>query len=395
MKNSKRYLITITAILSVLLLFASCGGKDGDTDTETNVETESISAEFSDTDSPDTDINPDEIILPNEDDFSNPDFVIEKGVLVKYLGEDTVVLVPDTVWRIGELAFSYSPAAENICEIRLSRNVKEIDPRAFFYLNRLTNFEGNNNFSFSDGFLKSNLEAAEKSLAYFDFSGSAELDFYSIYEEVTSFDTVLCESGYIVFGEAVFEIEYSSETEVFSVMGVNVFEKDISLLAAASSSYYSPITCAPTAETKVISAENMYIVTDFIHGKAGSLWCISAEGVYENHSFGSDENAYVLWFTVTEDGTLSYERWVKKYYHPTYVYDVLEYCVSREEFCSDRGKVTFEGTEPIFSTEESFKVSDIYDLDLMFAQWTEGTKQTDFEKVDDLIEFNRKNNIYE
>ena len=59
MKNSKRYLITITAMLSVLLLFASCSGKDIDTYTERNGEKESISAEFSDTESPDIDINSD------------------------------------------------------------------------------------------------------------------------------------------------------------------------------------------------------------------------------------------------------------------------------------------------------------------------------------------------
>ena len=141
MKNSKRYLITITAILSVLLLFASCGGKDGDTDTETNVETESISAEFSDTDSPDTDTNPDEIILPKEDDFSNPDFVIEKGVLVKYLGEDAVVSVPDTAGEIGEYAFSHSPSPEGITEIRLGKNVGKISPKAFFGLDNLVKIE--------------------------------------------------------------------------------------------------------------------------------------------------------------------------------------------------------------------------------------------------------------
>ena len=63
--------------------------------------------------------------------------------------------------------------------------------------------------------------------------------------------------------------------------------------------------------------------------------------------------------------------------------------MSRDEFCSDKGKVAFEGAKPIFSVTENFKVSDIYDLDEYFAQWTEATGQTDFENVDDLIEFNK------
>ena len=87
MKNLKMYFAVSIMVLAVFFCLASCGGKDIDTYTEKNGETESISAEFSDTDRTNTGINPDKISLPQEDDFSNPDFVIEKGVLVKYLGE--------------------------------------------------------------------------------------------------------------------------------------------------------------------------------------------------------------------------------------------------------------------------------------------------------------------
>ena len=375
----RRFLIFIVFSAIILLSFASCEktetGKSAETGAETLTEhvTETETAEKTETYIPDN------------------NFVTIDGVLTEYKGTDTVVTIPDYVTEIADCAFEGAPNADKITEIRLGRGITKISAKAFFGLDSLTSAVGNIYFSFSGGFLKSNLDTeAGKTLAYFDFSTASELDFYSIYEEVTSFDNISCEDGYIVFGEAVFKIKYSPETEVFDVTEVNVFEKDIPLLAAHSGANYLPISCAPTAETKVISAENMYIITDFIHGKAGSLWCVSKDGVYENHSFGSDENAYVLWFTVTDDNELYYERWIKKYYHPTYVYDVLEFCVNRDEFCSDKGKVTFEDADPIFSAEESFKVSDIYDLDEYFAQWTEVTGQTDFENVDDLIEFNRK-----
>ncbi len=377
----RKFLIFIVFSAIILLSYASCEktetGESVETETAEKTETEYITEK--------------ETSAATETYIPDDNFVTIDGVLTEYKGTDTVVTIPDYVTEIADCAFEGAPNADKITEIRLGRGVTKISAKAFFGLDSLTSAVGNIYFSFSGGFLKSNLDTeAGKTLAYFDFSTASELDFYSIYEEVTSFDNISCEDGYIVFGEAVFKIKYSPETEVFDVTEVNVFEKDVPLLAAHSGANYLPISCAPTAETKVISAENMYIITDFIHGKAGSLWCVSKDGVYENHSFGSDENAYVLWFTVTDDNELYYERWIKKYYHPTYVYDVLEFCVNRDEFCSDKGKVTFEDADPIFSAEESFKVSDIYDLDEYFAQWTEVTGQTDFENVDDLIEFNRK-----
>ena len=373
----RKFLIFMVFSVIISLSFAYCGKTEEGKSAET--ETETLSEHVTET----------ETSAATETYVTDDNFVTIGGVLTEYKGTDTVVTIPDYVTEIADRAFEDAPNAGKITEIRLGRGVTKISAKAFFRLDSLTSAVGNNYFSFSGGFLKGNLDTeAGKTLAYFDFSTASELDFYSIYEEVTSFDNISCEEGYIVFGEAVFKIKYSPETEVFDVTEVNVFKKDIPLLAAHSGANYLPISCAPTAETKVISAENMYIITDFIHGKAGSLWCVSKDGVYENHSFGSDENAYVLWFTASDDG-LYYERWVKKYYNPTYVYDILEFCVSRDEFCSDKGKVTFEDADPIFSAEESFKVSDIYDLDEYFAQWTEATGQTDFENVDDLIEFNK------
>ena len=150
MKNLKMYFAVSIMVLAVIFCLASCMGKDVDTYTEKNGETGSISAEFSDTDSPDIDINSDEIILPQEDDFSNPDFVIEKGVLIKYLGKAAVVSVPDTVNEIGEYAFSHSPSPENITEIRLGKNVSKISAKAFFGLDALIKVETGENPYFEE-----------------------------------------------------------------------------------------------------------------------------------------------------------------------------------------------------------------------------------------------------
>lgn len=141
MKKSKKYFAISIMVLTVIFCLASCGEKGGDTYTETDVETEDISAEDSETNTPETEINLDKIILPSEDDFSNPDFVIEKGVLTQYLGCDAVVTVPETVGEIGEYAFSHSSSPEKITEIRIGKNVGKISPKAFFELDNLVKIE--------------------------------------------------------------------------------------------------------------------------------------------------------------------------------------------------------------------------------------------------------------
>lgn len=389
MKNSKRYLITMTAMLSVLLLFSSCGGKDIDTYTEKNGETESISAEFSDTDSPDTDINSDEIILPGEDYFSNPDFVIEKGVLVKYLGEDAVVSVPDTAGEIGEYAFSHSPFTENITEIRLGKNVGKISSKAFFGLDNLVRIDVSSNgyFYYSDNILKPKYSMVDLcGLSYFFISEDNYFDFGMFYENELAENPQIAgmdKSGFFTFKEAVFTIDFfGHDGGLCKIPYAVIFGRYMEFLTHDYGGHLRIPCCAPTAGNYMILADDVYIFTDLFYGEFGSTWCISENGIYENHSA---DYGTILRFSLNDEGTLCYVHYAGKYYHPVYVFDVLAYCVSRDEFCCEYGTVNFSDEGPIFTPESTFTAEEKYDLEKNFNDWCNAVWEKNLTSLDELI----------
>lgn len=56
------------------------------------------------------------------------DFLITKGVLTRYLGQDNIVIIPDEVTEIGSKAFA---GCCSVDEVRLSKNIKRINRSAF------------------------------------------------------------------------------------------------------------------------------------------------------------------------------------------------------------------------------------------------------------------------
>ena len=60
----------------------------------------------------------------------NSIFQIEEGVLVKYSGQDTKVIIPETVESIGECAFKYCTSVESVV---IPEGVKSIGRKAFEY----------------------------------------------------------------------------------------------------------------------------------------------------------------------------------------------------------------------------------------------------------------------
>lgn len=59
--------------------------------------------------------------------MSNNDFIIENGVLTKYIGKDKDIVIPDCVTEIGEEAFIYS----NVQNVIIPGSVKKIRRSAF------------------------------------------------------------------------------------------------------------------------------------------------------------------------------------------------------------------------------------------------------------------------
>lgn len=62
------------------------------------------------------------------EDILSPNFIVEKGVLKKYTGDDSFVEIPSSIYKIGPKAFSVN---QSLCEIVIPGSVKQIESSAF------------------------------------------------------------------------------------------------------------------------------------------------------------------------------------------------------------------------------------------------------------------------
>jgi hypothetical protein len=68
----------------------------------------------------------------------NNDFVIEDGVLIEYKGDDSDVVIPDSVTSIGDYAFEN---CESLTNIEIPNSVTSIEKYAFWGCTSLTSIE--------------------------------------------------------------------------------------------------------------------------------------------------------------------------------------------------------------------------------------------------------------
>ena len=390
MENLKRYLIIITAMLSVLLLFASCGGKDIDTYTEKNGESESISAEFSDTDSPDTDINSDEIILPKEDDFSNPDFVIEKGILVKYLGEAMVVSVPDTAREIGEYAFSHSPSPENITEIRLGKNVSKISPKAFFGLDNLVKIESVETPFFITKF-------QEYDNAYALYSKDQPVIFYFPDKELHSI-TYATETEYyhqdekiiLVASNALFEIDFE-----YDEYDGNRYWYVYSITYKETVKNFSEESFSGHFGKYVFATNEAFVFMKKCYNAADSYFFIDDKVLEEKNLFDYSVDYPVSFYSDNKE--LKYIKMSSGYSILTSGTNVMEMCLlyteSREEFCAEYGRIEITEAGLNYIPEKTYNISEYLEMrGTSIDECFEKSYHSEiYDTLDELLEANAEN----
>ncbi len=118
----------------------------------------------------------------------------------------------------------------------------------------------------------------------------------------------------------------------------------------------------------------------------GSTWILTPDGVHEFHPQGSISTQIF----VEMGGTLCYRTYWGEYDTSFEQWDTapLDLCTSRDHFLYEFGTASIADGQVNFKAEETVTVSDIYDLDDMFAAAKADGLYAEFDSVDALFAAN-------
>ena len=107
------------------------------------------------------------------------------------------------------------------------------------------------------------------------------------------------------------------------------------------------------------------------------------------YKFQPEDNISTQVF-VQEDGSLTYHRYWGEYVTSFEQWDTapLDLCTSREQFLYETGHAEIRDGEVVLTAEETVCVSDLYDLDAMFAEAKAQGLYPEYETVEDLLAAN-------
>lgn len=118
----------------------------------------------------------------------------------------------------------------------------------------------------------------------------------------------------------------------------------------------------------------------------GSTWVLTADGVQEFHPVGGISTQIF----VAEEGALRYRAYWGEYVTSFEQWDTapLDLCTGRDHFLYENGMVELCSGNLEFVAAERITVSDLYDLDAMFAAAKTNGMYEEFDSVDQLLAFN-------
>lgn len=95
---------------------------------------------------------------------------------------------------------------------------------------------------------------------------------------------------------------------------------------------------------------------------------------------------------VDEEGALRYIRATNDYNTSFNQWDTapIDCCVSRDDFVYETGRVELVDGEPVLKPEESYTVSELYDLDALFADAKQNGMYAQYSTVDEVLNANRQ-----
>lgn len=186
----------------------------------------------------------------------------------------------------------------------------------------------------------------------------ADQRFASLYNKLTV-ELPCSEITKILVGGAVIELEN------------NRFARSVTALGHTLEFSGEELPVDGNFKFQAFEAGDCFILANTVNGR-GVSYVFTPVGVTKISTplnDGKDEGSSSVGRFYADGDTLCYIRFPSKFSGTQVVGQWMEKCVSREEFFSETGTITFDGNHLVVSPVETKRICDALDVDELFAQW--------------------------
>ena len=321
-------------------------------------------------------------------------FIIENGILISYVGNETEVVIPDEVHTINGKAFIQCSGIDSITSISIGPAVEKIAENAFdgaTALGTINVSEKNENFIFSDGVLM----ATDGSICFTfkkdDITDAGEI--VDVMHDIANTNYFIGKrftfvyEGLKIIARCVKPLTVVEESsviiETFSVFGQTFNIKN----NRYGDGFYTngEIVGSNGGITNFYLSENVFIYSKLSYS-AGYTLIITQDNIYEwmNEIQNAQDNP--VWYNtpfylynIADDGRVTYTRQPAKY--AFYMFgDAYNYCMGFDEFALEEGDVTFSNGEMVHTPKKSYTAKEFFKMVKMPFDSEEFSKRIEYNK---------------
>lgn len=330
---------------------------------------------------------------------SASDFVVENGILLSYTGNETEIFLPSGITKIAANCFSSAKNPDEITSITLNSEIKMIEQTAFSglsALDKITVPEDNTNFHSNDGIIST----ADGKFYFAPITYAKDpTAFFKLIETMNSAMSPDTKTAQISIGDAILTVDFQK-----SIIGSDTYTY---MYMSALAAYGHEIKFDPTAlhggyplngnfEIDFIQTDTVFVMQMTVNG-IGDKWLFCQDGVYEFYdTIDSADylNQPVISFETRSDGKIGYLKRPRKYIvTQTCESDILNNCTSLDEICTEQGYISFSDKDIIYNAEKAYTVSEVFDIDKLFAEWKKiaanSPELSHIASLEELIEYNK------
>ncbi len=296
---------------------------------------------------------------PGTDVVENPDFIIENGVLLSYVGDETDIVIPEGVVKIAQQAFLSAP---EITSIHLPESLEEIEPLTFAEL-----------------------------LSLRSLSIDEENRYYEIVENalLKSDGTLLLLRQYgmevsDILNEALFKIEWnglSSELKRIELGNAEIELYDGQSMKSLSA-FGQTITFSMEDEAYVwgnmrfraFEMDDCFVICFYGPHYHNYNYILTRDGYYRIHQYtpeAEDWRSQSALSFYEENGELRYMLEARKFHGKQVVGQYIEACVTKNELYEENGLVIIEDGQLKLIPETRITVSEGLDLEAEYQEYVD------------------------